>query len=69
VRLRLALAVLVAFPAALPAFPKLGDALIEAAGTDDQSAVADLLHQGADVNARAEDGTTPLALRPTTPTS
>jgi ankyrin repeat protein len=58
VRLGLAIAIL----AALPALGKTGDALIEAARTDDQSTVGNLLRQGADVNARDEDGTTALAL-------
>lgn len=57
-RLRLGLIIL----AALPASATLGDALIEAARNDDQTAVVDLLRQGADVNARDEDGTTALAM-------
>ena len=55
--LRVALAVL----AALPAWAASGDALIDAARTDDQAAIAAILRQGADVNARSEDGTTSLA--------
>ncbi|HYI94128.1 MAG TPA: ankyrin repeat domain-containing protein [Bryobacteraceae bacterium] len=38
-----------------------GDALIDAARADDSATVAALVRQGADVNARAEDGTTALA--------
>ena len=55
--LRVALAVL----AALPAWAASGDALIDAARTDDQAAIAAILRHGADVNARSEDGTTSLA--------
>lgn len=56
--IRVALAILVSLPALAG---KLGDALIDAARADDQNAVAALLGQGADVNAREEDGTTALA--------
>lgn len=55
--LRLALAILTA----MPALANSGDALIDAARADDQSAVAALLSKGADVNARQEDGATSLA--------
>src|SRR3954453_7787453 len=56
-RFRLALAIVTA----LPVLGNSGEALIDAARTDDQSAVAALVREGADVNAREEDGTTPLA--------
>lgn len=55
--LRLALAIL----AILPALGKSAEALIDAARSDDQSAVVSLLRQGADVNTREDDGTTALA--------
>ena len=55
--LRLALAIL----AILPALGKSAEALIDAARSDDQSAVTALVRQGADVNARSDDGTTALA--------
>ncbi len=54
---RVALAML----AALPALAASGEALIDAARTDDQAAVAAVLRQGVDVNAQEEDGTTSLA--------
>src|SRR4051812_18366069 len=44
-----------------PASVKSGEALIDAARSDDQAAVAALLGQSADVNAREGDGTTALA--------
>src|SRR4051812_39383621 len=47
--------------AAAPDRAKLGSALIDAARGDDQASVASLLRQGADVNAREDDGTTALA--------
>src|SRR3954468_5407682 len=47
--------------AALPALAASGEALIDAARTDDQAAVAAVLRQGVDVNAQEEDGTTSLA--------
>lgn len=56
-RLRFVLAVL----AALPALGYSGDALLDAARSDDHSAVSDLVRRGADVNARDEDGATALA--------
>lgn len=52
----------VLFLLSLPlAAAKLGDALIDAARDDDRAAVESLLKQGADVNAREEDGATALA--------
>jgi hypothetical protein len=47
--------------AGAPAAVKLGEALIDAARSDDRAAVAALLEQAADVNAREGDGTTALA--------
>jgi len=44
-----------------PARAKLGEALIDAARSDDRAAVVALLDQKADVNAREDDGTTSLA--------
>jgi ankyrin repeat protein len=57
VRLRVAFGLLVS----LPALAAPGDALIAAARADDPAAVAGLVRQGADVNARDEDGATALA--------
>jgi len=57
VRLGLALV----FIAAMPALASSSDPLIDAARSDDLQTVTTLLRQGADVNAREEDGTTPLA--------
>jgi ankyrin repeat protein len=57
VNLRLVLVI----AAALSSLAKAGDALIDAARSDDPSAVAALMRQGTDVNARDEDGTTALA--------
>ena len=45
----------------LPALAASGDALIGAARADDPAAVASLVSQGADINARDEDGATALA--------
>ena len=45
---------------ASPAVAKLGDALLDAARNDDRAAVAALLKQGAEINARDGDGTTAL---------
>ncbi len=50
-----------AFCLSLPALAASGDALIGAARADDPAAVAALVRQGADVNARDEDGATALA--------
>ena len=44
-----------------PALANRGDQLLDAARSDDRAAVSMALKQGADVNAREEDGTTPLA--------
>lgn len=55
--LRAACALLIAWPAAA----KLGEAILDAARSDDPAAVAALLRQGGDVNAREEDGATALA--------
>lgn len=54
---RLALAVVTA----LPASANTGDALIDAALADDATAITALVRQGANVNAREEDGATALA--------
>ena len=56
-RFRLALVLLMA----LPALAETGEALIDAARTDDLAAAAALLEKGADANARDEDGATSLA--------
>ena len=40
---------------------KFADALLDAARSDDHAALSALLNQGADVNAREDDGTTALA--------
>lgn len=56
-KFRLAFAVL----SALPALGTGGDALLDAARAGDTGAVMNLLRRGAEVNAREEDGTTPLA--------
>jgi uncharacterized protein len=58
VRIRVAFALLASLPA-LANSP--GVALIESARNDDKDSVAALVQQGADVNAREEDGTTALA--------
>lgn len=44
-----------------PALANRGDQLLDAARSDDRTAVSLALKQGADVNAKEEDGTTPLA--------
>src|SRR5436190_20607403 len=47
--------------AGAPDKAKFGEALLDAARSDDRAAVSALLSQGADVNAREDDGTTALA--------
>ncbi|MBS1826838.1 MAG: ankyrin repeat domain-containing protein [Acidobacteria bacterium] len=46
--------------ACLPVWAKLGDALLDAARSDDRAAVAALIAQKAELNAREADGTTAL---------
>ena len=53
--------VAVAVLASLRALGASGDALIEAARGDDHKSAAALLRQGADANARDEDGSTALS--------
>ena len=55
--LRLTLAVLIW----LPGLSQAGDALIDAARSDDAATIVSLVRKGADVNVREEDGTTALA--------
>jgi len=43
------------------AAPSLGQTLLDAARSDDSSAVTRLIRAGADVNAREEDGATALS--------
>jgi len=57
--LRFLVVCVIALPVVLSA--GLGEALIDAARSDDQAAAAALVAQGADVNLREDDGTTSLA--------